>query len=102
MLNRIKKIREQQRLSVEFVTRVTKIPREEYLNFEANKAEISTEELENLTKLLGVEYKDIYKKDAVNLDVGTLGLARTYSHISQKDQIAISKLINVGNKINYN
>ncbi|WP_157456963.1 hypothetical protein [Carnobacterium maltaromaticum] len=99
-MNSLRRLREQQSLSVKFITRVLKLSDTEY--YECEKAsKIKPELLEMFTRLFGVEESDIISEQNENtLDLNALGFARTASDITPKDQRAIEQLIKLRTKFN--
>ena len=93
MLNSLKRIREQQSLSIEFVSSMLKTDTKSYLQYENGEKVISEHEMSRILRLYGVEIKDVYP-ESIDIDVSKIGLARTYSSVTNKDKIAITKLIN--------
>lgn len=99
MLNSLKRIREQQSLSVEFVTTMLEIDDLKYVEYENGEKTIPNAILEKVIRLFGVEKNDIYPKEQ-KIDVTNIGLARAYNNFTDKDINAISKLINIRQKYN--
>lgn len=99
MLNSLKRIREQQSLSIDFVSEILKIDKSDYIGYENEQTEIPNEILGEIIRLFGVEKNDIlpngHKEDVTNI-----GLARAYDNFTDKDMNAISKLIKVRRKYN--
>ena len=101
MENRLKRLREQQSLSVKFITRILNISPEEYYGYEA-ATDIGPDLLEKLTRLFGVERTDILNSNSneCSLNMNSLGFARTDFDITPKDKKEIEKLIKLQNKFN--
>lgn len=95
MMNSLKRLREQQSLSIEFIARMLEISVEEYKDYE-NQDNIESELLEKMAKLFGVETTDILSNHSSDtLDVSSLGFARSNSDITAKDKKAIEILLNL-------
>lgn len=99
MLNSLKRIREQQSLSVDFVSSVLNIDTTDYIEFESGNKLIRDEMMSKIIRLFGVEARDLYPENE-DIDVSKIGLARAYSSITEKDKVAISKLISFRKNIN--
>lgn len=102
MLTSLKRIREQQSLSIEFVTSILNIDTEAYYSIGNGTKEMPKEVRDDVIKLFGIEESDLYPKKIELEDCSNIGLARTYSNITEKDKIAISKLLNLRKHYNHN
>ncbi|MGF2144417.1 hypothetical protein ACQUEF_03575 [Vagococcus fluvialis] len=101
MRNSLQRLREQQSLSVNFISRMLKISSEEYYSFE-NSSTIDSDMLEKFSKLFGVDNIDIIsdEKNTSSLNIDSLGFARQVSDITPRDKREIEKLINLQKKFN--
>lgn len=80
-------------LSVKFVADLLEISEEKYTEIESSKI-IPKEMTCKITRLFGVEEKDIFvNQEKSEMDIPALGLARSSSNITPKDQKEIMKLV---------
>lgn len=96
MTFKLKRIREQQKLSPSFVATQLELSLEEYKDIESKSFNSLNSHLQSLlTTLFGVDFKDLddsYKeKNNANEKVG---LARIYKDLSSKDQKEINRFLN--------
>lgn len=102
MASKLKRIREQQLLSVNFIAEQLGFETNFYKDLEDGKIDISKlgeEKIDFLIKLLGVDYSDIDEK-SISTTVEISGLARTYEGLSEKDNIEVGRLFNYRQMIN--
>ncbi|WP_346349686.1 helix-turn-helix transcriptional regulator [Lactococcus petauri] len=98
MATKLKRTREQQFLSVEFISEVIGISKEEYNALEQGHIElISKNQLKDLVDLLGVEIDDIKENRTNPKEIR--GLARTYNKLTSKDRRELDRLMNFGSLI---
>lgn len=101
MATKLKRIREQQFLSIEFISEVIGISKEDYSALEQGHIElISEQQLKNLVDLLGVEVDDIKENSTKPREIK--GLARAYNKLTNKDIRELDRLMNFGSLIEKN
>ena len=94
MATRIKRIREQQLLSPEFIAKQLSISLDEYRDIEFSDFNNLDSKLQNkLCILFGVEAVDLVEKSRSDINVDTLGFARSFSYINDKDKHEIKKIL---------
>ena len=102
MASKLKRIREQQLFSVNFIAEQLDVEPNFYKEIEDEKMHLSklgAEKVDFLIKLLGVDYSDI---DEYNISpaIEVSGLARTYKGLSEKDIVEVGRLFNYRQMIN--
>lgn len=100
--SKLKRIREQQLLSVNFIAEQLDVEPNFYKEIEDEKMHLSklgAEKVDFLIKLLGVDYSDI---DEYNISpaIEVSGLAITYKGLSEKDIVEVGRLFNYRQMIN--
>lgn len=95
MMNNLKRLREEQSLSIEFIARMLEISVEKYKDYE-NQDNIESELLEKMAKLFGVEKTDILSNHSSDtLGASSLVFSSSNSDITAKDKKAIEILLNL-------
>ena len=100
MASKLQRIREQQLLSIDFISSVIDVDPKHYKEFENGNRVLEDEKLSVVLGLLGIDSSDI-EEQAIEEEV-PLGLARTYQDLSEKDRKELNKLIVFGKEIEKN
>lgn len=91
-MTNIKRIRESQRLSISFVSKVLNLTESEYVNLENTQiVDINRSLLGKIALLFGVDVEDLEQKSNNSKEVKAL--FRLYNNISSKDLNEIQKLL---------
>ena len=100
MATKLKRIREQQLLSIEFISSVINVEPNLYKQFEDGCYVLEKEKSKLVYNLLGIETSDLVD-ESININLPPSGRARfnDYNDITQKDLKELCKLMAFGKEI---
>jgi hypothetical protein len=97
MASRLQRIREQQLLSIDFISSVIQVDPNQYKEFENGNRVLDDEKQSIVLRLLGIENSDLNEQRIE--EESPIGLARTYKDLTEKDKKELNKLIIFGEEI---